>query len=332
MAVVRLASAVVLIRFRCHGRRMACLAVPKTADDFLAGLPRSEWKPLYSQEILEYDTSKYDFVSALAAVMEVGSSEEMSQLHQVGGEASVMPLCPSLWRAKLLAGQKLRIDKPAEADEASATPIVEAVSVASNSERSESLEEGPPRKKTKKRDLEKAMGKRWAQSREYNHLKKLYRQFVEEWVLPSLGLGEDEPTKRGPSGSIRAVYQHEPSIRVQMPGKYPSIKLHCDADYLNKEGELNFWLPVTKVWGSNSLQVESYPNAGDFTPFEMEPGQLVRFWGNRCRHYTLANETDSTRVSFDFRVIPGELLQGEDSKTVLKGTKSNYSYKTLYWP
>ena len=30
----------------------------------------------------------------------------------------------------------------------------------------------------------------------------------------------------------------------------------------------------------------------------------MRFWGNQCEHYTVANTSGSTRVSFDFRVIP----------------------------
>ena len=33
----------------------------------------------------------------------------------------------------------------------------------------------------------------------------------------------------------------------------------------------------------------------------------MRFYGNRCHHYTQANETDGTRVSIDFRVLPRHL-------------------------
>jgi hypothetical protein len=42
--------------------------------------------------------------------------------------------------------------------------------------------------------------------------------------------------------------------------------------------------------------------------FEAVPGQFVTFYGNRCRHYSVANLTDVTRVSFDFRVVPFELF------------------------
>jgi hypothetical protein len=65
-----------------------------------------------------------------------------------------------------------------------------------------------------------------------------------------------------------------------------------------------------QVWGSNTLHVESIPGLGDFHPLELSYGQLCRFWGNQCHHYTIANRTDSTRVSFDFRVIPRSLYTG----------------------
>ena len=62
------------------------------------------------------------------------------------------------------------------------------------------------------------------------------------------------------------------------------------------------------MWGSNTLWSESSPGAGDYAAFEAGPGKAIRFYGNRCRHYTLENETDGTRVSFDFRVIPRHLF------------------------
>ena len=38
-------------------------------------------------------------------------------------------------------------------------------------------------------------------------------------------------------------------------------------------------------------------------------GQCVLFWGNQCLHYTLPNDTDTTRVSIDFRVVPKSYYQ-----------------------
>jgi hypothetical protein len=50
--------------------------------------------------------------------------------------------------------------------------------------------------------------------------------------------------------------------------------------------------------------------AGDYHSFDLQgsKGQLMRFYGNECLHYTTANTTPVTRVSFDFRVIPADLF------------------------
>lgn len=50
---------------------------------------------------------------------------------------------------------------------------------------------------------------------------------------------------------------------------------------------------------------------GDFHSFDIDgsAGELMRFYGNRCLHYTTENTTDTCRVSFDFRVIPASLFR-----------------------
>ena len=37
--------------------------------------------------------------------------------------------------------------------------------------------------------------------------------------------------------------------------------------------------------------------------FSVRYGEAVLFWGNRCRHYTVANDSGVTSVSFDFRFL-----------------------------
>merc|ERR1712014_437767 len=101
------------------------------------------------------------------------------------------------------------------------------------------------------------------------------------------------------------VFQCPPTLRVVLPSARATGKLHKDSDYPGHEAsEINFWLPLTQVWGNNTLQLESAPDQGDFHPLELGYGEFVRFNGAYCRHHTLPNATDSTRVSLDFRVIP----------------------------
>lgn len=78
---------------------------------------------------------------------------------------------------------------------------------------------------------------------------------------------------------------------------------HRDYEYHRQPGELNFWLPLNRVFGTNTLYTESLPGAGDFHPLELSFGRGVRFWGNQVRHYCVANDSGTTRVSMDFRAI-----------------------------
>jgi hypothetical protein len=109
------------------------------------------------------------------------------------------------------------------------------------------------------------------------------------------------------------VYQCPPTLRVVMPSRRATIGMHCDGEYHKHEsGEINFWIPLTsRVWDTNTLHAESAPGKGDFRPFNLAAGEALRFNGNECRHYTVPNESDATRVSFDFRVIPRSLYRGD---------------------
>lgn len=122
---------------------------------------------------------------------------------------------------------------------------------------------------------------------------KAYCDFVRHVILPHVG---------DPQG---IVFQRRPTFRCHVAkGGEATGKVHNDSQYGHSRCELNFWLPLTRTVGSNSLFAESAPGAKDFAPFELEYGQCQRFWGAQCVHYTEPNETDLTRVSIDFRVLP----------------------------
>merc|ERR1712187_547539 len=123
----------------------------------------------------------------------------------------------------------------------------------------------------------------------------VYRRFVKEIVAPLCG-------------TDRVVFQNPPTLRIVLPKAPPTINLHCDQHYpKHQPGEINFWLPVTQVFGANTLWLESQPGAGDYRPMDMRYGQLLRFNGYECRHYTVHNTTEQSRVSFDLRAVPSEL-------------------------
>ena len=125
-------------------------------------------------------------------------------------------------------------------------------------------------------------------------LRAAYHRFVREVVLPQLP--ED------PEGYL---YQREPNLRCHLPGTGRQLVLrHCDADYFHQPHELNFWLPCTPCSGTNSMWRESRPGAADYRPVELRVGQMLRFFGNQCDHYSMPNQTGATRLSLDFRIVP----------------------------
>eukprot|EP00939_MAST-03C_sp_MAST-3C-sp1_P003112 g3112.t1 len=107
--------------------------------------------------------------------------------------------------------------------------------------------------------------------------------------LPKLK-GGDGPTK-GPPGVN------------SMDAKYRNLgRFHCDAQYGHQDGEVNFWMPLTRIDESSTLWAESEPAKADWYPFApMVPGEIWQFPGSNCRHFTRPNVSGTTRVSLDFR-------------------------------
>ena len=156
-------------------------------------------------------------------------------------------------------------------------------------------------------------------------LTECYERFVREVVAPiveeSLSLPPEASSQGGADGTEKAksgggggklLYQREPNFRCHLPGTgHLLVHKHRDSDYYHQPNELNVWIPLTECFGSNTLWAESVPDKGDFRPFELAVGEMMLFWGSQCLHYTVPNETDATRVSIDFRVIPSRSLYRE---------------------
>ena len=100
------------------------------------------------------------------------------------------------------------------------------------------------------------------------------------------------------------IFQAFPSIRIQFKNNI-AVPPHCDSDSLGNHpiGEKNFLIPITKMYKSNRLFIESAPNKQDFQGIDLEPGNLFYFNGNKCVHYNQQNIEENIRVSLDFRCI-----------------------------
>jgi sporadic carbohydrate cluster protein (TIGR04323 family) len=126
----------------------------------------------------------------------------------------------------------------------------------------------------------------------------------------------------------RAAHQRVPSVRIQMPGQ-SSVNYHTDEWYGHGHTVQNFWAPLTAVTGTNSLYVCDEQTSlrvtdkiraegrsvqqinalarGVCRPLTMTFGEIYHF-NSHMIHGTETNQTEQTRVSFDFRI----LLDGDD--------------------
>ena len=126
-------------------------------------------------------------------------------------------------------------------------------------------------------------------------------------------------------GETRLLYASFPCVRIQQPCDFHTIRCHVDSMYCHPAGSLNCWLPLTTTYGANTLHLESSPGAEDFSPLELRYGQVAVFDGTTCAHYTLANTTDHTRVSLDFRVVPGSAFDPDAECSRVKGGGQCYN-------
>ena len=150
---------------------------------------------------------------------------------------------------------------------------------------------------------------------EFNNL---YQAFVREVIFP---LFEDDVL----------LYQATPGIRFCRPGAKAVYRWHSDGDDHHRHplGELNIYLPLTKSFNNNTIWVESLPGLGDFAPVNLNYGQFMIGYLNQCRHGNMDNDTGKTRVSFDFRVMPG-FAYDEKCERVTCTTKQPFTVGGYY--
>jgi hypothetical protein len=131
-----------------------------------------------------------------------------------------------------------------------------------------------------------------------------YEAFVCEVVAPHVADAFD-----GPCDAL--YFQAMPSLRISPPAAAPAGRRHRDADYGHQPGQVNFWLPLAPAFGANTLWVEGLRADEPATPLEGGFGTLHRFHGHALTHATRPNDTGATRVSLDFRVIPGPVYDDD---------------------
>lgn len=152
----------------------------------------------------------------------------------------------------------------------------------------------------------------------YNSMDELlstYKEFVYDIIKSSFG--------------ENIVYQKIPTFRVQLVNNLGVFEFHKDKTYQHNQHEVNFFLPVTKAYNTNTIWVESEEDKGDYSPMNTEYGQVVKWYGNYLTHGNKQNIEEHTRVSIDFRVIPLSKWDEEEGKSTIY-SKMKFSIGDYY--
>jgi len=168
---------------------------------------------------------------------------------------------------------------------------------------------------TEENDQQTWFHETYQNSPHFAQLKTTYRLFVREVIAP---LFVDK----------KLIYQTSPTVRISTPNNLAVSEGHRDGDNYHPLYEINFWIPITKVWGTNGMYVETEEYKGDFHDIQADYGQVFRFYGNRCYHYNKVNDTGVSRIALDFRVISTNLWTLEMADEELKPIFADY-YATL---
>ena len=169
-------------------------------------------------------------------------------------------------------------------------------------------------------------------------LQTVYDEFVRQVCCPRVSELWDD----GGQEEENSIYYYQcfPCLRMVQPGDF-SIGPHADVVYGHHPLSTNFYVLLTDLappQSSAALFLESTPGAEDWHPIlgnygGEKGGGVTHFPGGRCMHWTAENNTSMTRVSLDFRIIPGSLYNAmvdgggeEDGKIdVFRKTEGYYS-------
>ena len=135
----------------------------------------------------------------------------------------------------------------------------------------------------------------------------LYRRFIKDVISPSY----DYPI----------IFQRFPTFRVHQPSNIAVFGWHRDRDYNHNRQEINYFLPITSAFRTNTFWHESAPDKEDYQPMEADYGQVIAWDGANCRHGNKSNDTGKTRISFDFRILSLEAYNtSKPKKSITQGT------------
>lgn len=148
----------------------------------------------------------------------------------------------------------------------------------------------------------------------------LYEDFLLKIIKPRYG-GED------------IVYQRIPTFRAHLPdnvavGEWHKDKFYREEEWAEQVKETNYYLPLTDTNESNTIWAESEEDKGDYEPMLLKCGECMEWDGSNLMHGNKVNDSNQTRVSVDFRVMPFSMHVDSDNTTI--NTKTPFTIGGYY--
>ena len=106
------------------------------------------------------------------------------------------------------------------------------------------------------------------------------------------------------------LFQKFPSFRVHQPDNVAVGEFHRDSDFGHDAHEVNFWLPFTDAYETNTVWIED-PITKKIEAMEVEYGNVARFDGANLNHGNKTNKTGKTRMSIDFRIFARQYYKSD---------------------
>jgi hypothetical protein len=154
-------------------------------------------------------------------------------------------------------------------------------------------------------EREKDQSTKWHRAYYDNFTEKFYPLYVEFVNHLKERFGYEE-----------IIYQKIPTFRVHMVENLGVGEWHRDRTYNHGKTEVNFWLPFTDTYDTNTIWMESKEDLEDFMPYSVKYGEVLVFDGANLMHGNKINKTKDSRASIDFRLVDPAKFVSNDGKSI----------------
>ena len=132
--------------------------------------------------------------------------------------------------------------------------------------------------------------------------------------------------------NLRISFQNFTAIGSSNNDPEGIIGLHKDSDFGHNNEEINFVIPITNMYDTNSIYYEPFNDScipyEKYNSININQNEFIMIKFNNLNHYNKINNTGVTRLSLDFRVIP--YSKYEKNIDFFKNTKFDINNELYY--